>query len=825
MTRQLVLSRQAVLAPPMVAGFVALVALVAASAGSVSAQSPAPAAPPVGRTSSAASATVPAPSGDGAEIATTQAALRRYCYGCHNTRTRSGNFVLEGLDLADAGAHADAWERVVRKLRGGLMPPARAPRPDDASYRQLRTSIERRLDRAAAARPNPGRTEVAHRLNRLEYANAVRDLLGVEINAVDLLPADDSSYGFDNIAGVLKMSSALMERYLAAARTVSRLAVGSAPPAVGTAVYRVSSEVQQHERIDGLPFGTRGGTLIRHSFPQNAEYEIKVGVTGRGGGPAQQLEVSIDGARVKLFTLEGRQQPELRVPISGGPHDVAVTFLRTTPDLVEQVREPFLNPDAPSGTGGQAGLVSAVSSVTIAGPYNASGPGDTVSRRQVFTCRPETPAQESRCARSILSSLARRAYRGTVPPDALDVLLRFFDQGRADGGSFDAGIELALRRMLVSPEFLYRIEADPAPARGQPAAGVYRLGDHELASRLSFFLWSSIPDAALLDAADQGALRTAAGRRTQVRRMLADPKARTLAENFGGQWLQIRNMPTTRPGETFALAFDETLRQAMQRETELLLDSVIRENRGVMELLTADYTFLNERLAQHYNLPGIQGSHFRRVALAADSPRRGLLGHGSILTLTSPAIRTSPVIRGKWILNNILGAPPPDPPPNVPALPDRRTQAKVKTMRERMAQHRSNPVCSTCHSMIDPTGFALENFDAIGRWRTVDESYNAIDASGQLPDGSSFTGVTELRASLAARPERFAHTVTERLMTYALGRGVEPYDMPAIRTIMREAAAGGFRFQSLILGLVQSYPFLHRRTADEPSPQAAVIHR
>ena len=655
--------------------------------------------------------------------------------------------------------------------------------------------------------------EVAHRLNRLEYANAVRDLLAVEIDAAALLPADDSSYGFDNIAGVLKMSSALMERYLAAARTVSRLAVGSPPPAVGTSVYRVSSEVQQHERIDGLPFGTRGGTLIRHTFPQDAEYDIKVGVSGRGGGTPQQLEVSIDGARVKVFALEGRQQPELRVPITGGPHDVAVTFLRVTPDLVEQVREPFLNPDAPSGTGGQTGPVTAVSSVTIAGPYNASGPGDTVSRRRLFTCQPTAIAQEARCARTILSALARRAYRGTVTPAALDVLMRFFDQGRGDGGSFDAGIELALRRLLVSPEFLYRIEADPAPAGGQPATDVYRLGDRELASRLSFFLWSSIPDDALLDAADNGTLRTATGLRTEVRRMLADPKARTLAENFGGQWLQIRNMPTTRPGETFALAFDETLRQAMQRETELLLDSVIRENRGVMELLTADYTFLNERLAQHYNIAGVQGSHFRRVALPADSPRRGLLGHGSILTLTSPAIRTSPVIRGKWILNNILGAPPPDPPPNVPALPDRRTQAKVKTMRERMAEHRSNPVCSTCHSMIDPTGFALENFDAIGRWRTVDESYNAIDASGQLPDGSSFTGVRELRASLATHPERFAHTVTEKLMTYALGRGVEPYDMPAIRKIMRDTAPAGYQVQAIIVGIVQSYPFQYRRTA------------
>jgi Protein of unknown function (DUF1592)/Protein of unknown function (DUF1588)/Protein of unknown function (DUF1587)/Protein of unknown function (DUF1585)/Protein of unknown function (DUF1595) len=788
--------------------------VVAWQAASVVAQVPRPAA-----TSAAAPATGPTDLSQNADAAAPQA-ITRYCLGCHNARTKSGNFVLEGLDLTRAGDHAEAWEKVVRKLRGGLMPPAGRPRPDDESYRRLRATIEARLDEGAAATPDPGRTEVAHRLNRLEYANAVRDLLAVEINAADLLPADDSSYGFDNIAGVLKMSSSLMERYLGAARIVSRLAVGSPPPAVGTSVYRVSTEVQQHERIEGLPFGTRGGTLIRHTFPQDAEYDIKVGITGRGTGQPQQLEISIDGERVKLFALTGRQEPDLRVPVKGGPHDVAVTFLRTAPDLVEQIREPFLNPDAPSGTGGQAGLVTAISSVTIAGPYNASGAGDTPSRRRIFTCQPAASAQESRCARTTLTTLARRAYRGSVTPAQVDVLINFYEQGRKDGGTFDAGIEFALRRLLASPEFLYRIEADPAPGVALAAGGVYRISDLELASRLSFFIWSSIPDDELLDAAEKGTLRSAAGLQSQVRRMLADPKAITLAQNFGGQWLLIRNMPTTRPGENYALAFDDTLRYAMQRETELLLDSVIRENRGVIELLTADYTFLNERLAQHYNIPGIQGSHFRRVSLPADSPRRGLLGQGSILTLTSPAIRTSPVIRGKWILNNILGTPPPDPPPNVPALSDRRTQAKVTTMRERVAQHRANPVCAACHSMIDPAGFALENFDAIGRWRTVDESYNPIDASGQLPDGSSFDGVRELRDSLAAHPERFAFTVTEKLMTYALGRGMEAYDMPALRKIVRDTAPGGYPMQALILGVAQSYPFQYRRAAIAPRQAA-----
>jgi mono/diheme cytochrome c family protein len=743
-----------------------------------------------------------------ADAGTEQAVLNKYCMGCHNARTKSGEFVLEGLDLASPAGHAEEWEKVVRKLRGGLMPPAGRPRPDPAAYEQLRNSIETRLDRAAAARPNPGRSEIAHRLNRLEYANAVRDLLAVEINAADLLPADDSSYGFDNIAGVLKMSSSLTERYLGAARYVSRLAVGSPPPSVGASVYRVSAELQQHERLDTLPFGTRGGTLIRHVFPQSAVYQIRVGVGGRGSRSTEPLEISIDGERVSLIDLARGDQPEAWVPIKGGPHDVAVTFLRSTPDLFEHVREPFLNPDAPSGTGGQAGPVTVVSSVTIEGPYHAAGPGDTPSRRRVFTCTPTSTAQESQCARTILTTLARKAYRGIVTPQQVDVLVRFYERGRGEGGDFEAGIEYALNRLLVSPEFLYRIEADPAAAG---ADGIYRISDFELASRLSFFLWSSIPDDALLEAAAKRTLRTPAGLRTQVRRMLADPRAETLAKNFGGQWLLTRNVPTARPGENYALAFDDTLRQAMLGETEMLLDSVIRENRSAIELLTADYTFLNERLAQHYGMAGIQGSHFRRVQLPADSPRRGLLGHGSILTITSPAIRTSPVIRGKWILNNILGTPPPDPPPNVPALSDRRTQAKVKTMRERMAQHRSNPACSTCHNMIDPTGFALENFDAIGRYRTVDESYNPIDASGRLPDGSSFDGVNELRASLAAHPERFANTVTEKLMIYALGRGVEAYDMPAIRKIMKDTVAGGYRMQDLVLGIVESYPFQYRR--------------
>ncbi|HEY7172009.1 MAG TPA: DUF1592 domain-containing protein [Vicinamibacterales bacterium] len=762
-----------------------------------------------------------------------RAVVDRYCVGCHNARSKAGNLNLQGLDTTQVADNAETWEKVVRKLRNGLMPPTGAARPDEAAYHTFLTSLQTSLDHAAAADPNPGRTETVHRLNRIEYVNAVRDLLAVDM-ADDLLPADDSSYGFDNIAGVLKMSPSLMERYLAAAKVVSRSAVGGAPPAPATAIYRVSPETEQHDRLDDLPFGTRGGTLIRHDFPLDAQYDIKVAVSSyRGGGEPQELELAIDGARVKVFTVAPRTQPELRVPVKGGPHEVAVTFLRRTPDLIEQVREPFLNPEAPSGTGGgPTGLLPSVASVTIAGPFEATGPGDTPSRRRVFTCTPKRPADEAACARTILSTLARRAYRGNATPENVRVLLDFYQKERSDGGTFDGGIEFAIRRMLVSPEFLYRVEADPvmrgaagtAPVKNAPVtAANYRVSDNELASRLSFFLWSSIPDDELLDAAARGTLKDPAVLEKQVRRMLADPRSETLMRNFGGQWLLVRNMATVRPGETYALTFDETLRQAMQRETELFLDSVMRDNRGVMELLTADYTFVNERLAQHYGIPNVQGSNFRRVALPADSPRRGLLGHASILTVTSPAIRTSPVIRGKWILNNILGSPPPDPPPNVPALSDQKTQARVKTMRERMSQHRANPMCASCHNMIDPAGFALENFDAIGRWRVYDDSYNRIDASGALPDGTAFKDINGLRTALTAHPDRFVNTFTEKLLTYALGRGVEYYDMPAIRKILADTASDNYRMQSIILGIVKSYPFQYRRieAAPRPAPAAA----
>jgi mono/diheme cytochrome c family protein len=769
-----------------------------------------------------------------AEASPQQVLLNRYCTTCHNERLKTGGLALDSLNIHNVSPGAEVWERVVRKLRAGMMPPPGRPRPDEAASDQFVGWLETELDRAAVAQPNPGGSETFHRLNRAEYQNAIRDLLALEIDVASFLPADDSSYGFDNIAGVLKISQSLMERYLSTARTISRMAVGAPPAAADSDTYRVAQDLQQHDRVEGLPFGTRGGMRIRHFFPQDGEYVIRVDVGGANGlRDTHQLELTLDGEQGRLFTLAPRRgrgaggdnqyggdssRLEARVPVKAGPHEVGATFFKLPLALVEQVREPFQNPRISGNDGGPGGSMPTLTSVTIQGPHNAVGSGDTPSRRRVFICQPASPAEEPACAKTILSTLTRRAYRGVVTDADVQVLLDFYLDGRAQGESFEAGIELALRRLLVSPEFLFRIEANPAaPAR----SSVSRVPDLELASRLSFFVWSSIPDDELLEVATRGRLSDPAVLDRQVRRMLADPRAEALTSNFAGQWLQLRNMDNVRPGDPYSLAFDESLRYAMRRETELLFDSVLRGNRSVLELLTADYTFLNERLAQHYGITNVQGSHFRRVSLPADSPRRGILGHGSILTMTSHAIRTSPVIRGKWILQNILGTPPPDPPPNVPALVDQRTQAKTRTVRERMAQHRSNPSCAACHALIDPAGFALENFDAIGRYRTVDESFNPIDASGVLPDGSKFDGANEFRAALVRRPERFVTTAVERLLTYALGRGLEHYDMPAVRKIVKEAAAGGYRFQSIILGVTKSYPFLMRRVDPAGRQEAA----
>ena len=763
--------------------------------------------------------------------------LDRYCVTCHNERLVAGRggapsplvsqlravgLTLDALDPGAVGKRPEVWEKVVRKLRGGMMPPAGRPRPDEASTLGFVAWLEDQLDSAAAQRPDPGRTAPLHRLNRAEYRNAVRDLLALEVDVDALLPAGDSSYGFDNIGTALRMSQSLLERYLAAARTVSRLAVGSPPPAVVGETYRLATDMQQHDRMDRLPFGTRGGALVTHLFPQEAEYDIQVELgRSRNVSVPHRLEITVDGEQAEVVTLappdvdSGASNPyanassvTVRVPVPAGPHDVGVTFFRNPAALVEQVRLPFQNPRR----GGAAGPIPIVSSITVTGPYNPRGAGETPSRARIFTCRPAGagPDEKDRCAASILSSLARLAYRRPVTDDDIATLLGFYADERSAGESFEAGIELALRWLLASPDFLFRVEAPPPYLAG---ADIYRISDLELASRLSFFLWSSIPDDELLRSAEAGRLRDSEELERQVRRMLADPRADALTRNFAGQWLQLRNLADTavRPGDPYSLAFDESLRRGMIRETELFFDSIVRENGAALDLLTADHTFLNERVATHYGLPHVQGSHFRRVALPVQSPRRGLLGHGSILTLTSHAIRTSPVLRGKWILNNILGTPPPDPPPNVPALVDRKTQAKTATLRERMQAHRDNPACAACHAMIDPAGFALENFDAIGRWRVVDESFNPIDASGVLPDGTAFDGVAELRAALVRRPERFVTTMTEKLLTYALGRGLTHADMPAVRRILRETADGGYRLQDIILSLVRNDQFQLRR--------------
>ena len=756
--------------------------------------------------------------------------LNQYCVTCHNqsvvddpnepanallSQLRAVGLKLDVLDLSAVAANAAHWEPVVRKLRAGLMPPAGLPRPEPTTLDGFRAWLESELDGAAAARPNPGRTASFHRLNRAEYGNAIRDLLALEIDVDDFLPADDAGYGFDNIGGVLRMSQSLLERYLDASRAISRLAVGSPPPVPFSETFRNAQDQQQHERAVGLPFGTRGGMLLSYLFPLDADYDLRIQLSGtRGLREEHRLEVTVDGEPIEQFIIGADSTITLRLALAAGPRDIGVTFYRNPPVLVEQVRQRFQNPRTAGNSGGPGGAMPFVSSVTIAGPYNASGPGRTPSRDRVFSCRPTTVAEEPACARSILSDLARRAYRRPVSDADIEVLLEFYEMGRTDGGkletAFESGIELALRRLLVSPEFLIRIESDPA---GIAPATPYAVTDLELASRLSFFLWSSIPDEELLALAERGVLSQPAELERQVRRLLADPRSLALTTNFAGQWLQLRNLATVvRPGEPYAVAFDETLRQAMITETELFFDSVVRQDRSVLELLTADYTYLNARLAGHYDIPNVQGAHFRRVSLPADSPRGGLLGQGSILTLTSHAIRTSPVLRGKWILDNILGTPPPDPPPNVPALEEGKTSARVATMRERMSAHRDNPVCAACHSMIDPAGFALEGFDAIGRFRVVDEWFNAIDTSGALPDGTAFDGAAQLREALVQQPQRFVGTVTEKLLTYALGRGLDYYDMPAVRRIVRETADVDYGMQSIIIGIVSSYPFLYRRS-------------
>ncbi|HEV8319245.1 MAG TPA: DUF1592 domain-containing protein [Vicinamibacterales bacterium] len=742
-----------------------------------------------------------------------RAVLNRYCVTCHNDRLKTAGLALDTLNLDDVSVDAAVWEKVIRKLRTNAMPPPGRPRPDAATQATLVGWLESSIDRQATANPRPGRTEAIHRLNRAEYQNAIRDLLGVDVDVASMLPADDMSYGFDNIAGVLKITPSLLDRYMAAARHISRVAIGSTtiPPTAET--FRLRADLSQDISFDSLPIGTRGGTAIRYQFPLDAEYVIGVEPLA-GGTDVHQLEVTIDGERVRMLMIGPRRVGmaaagdtydsaddtlEVRVPVKAGLHVVGVTFIKKTSALVETLREPFEIPHAEGGQRSQPYL----GSVTIAGPFAATGAEGSQSRARILSCRPTSRAAEAGCAKQILSQLARSAYRRPVTDAELNVLLDFYNNGRGRS-TFEGGMELALRRLLVSPQFLYRIETDPAGvAPGTP----YRLTDLDLASRLSFFLWSSIPDDELLDLAVKGRLSRPGVLEQEVRRMLADPRSDALAKNFAGQWLYLRTIEGSLPNVYLFPNFGENLRQDFRRETELFFLSILRENRSVLDLLTADYTFVNERLARHYGIPNVYGSHFRRVRLA-DENRRGLLGHGSVLTVTSLADRTTVVGRGKWILENIIGAPPPAPPPDVPPLQEKKGERPL-TLRQRMEQHRSNAVCASCHARMDPLGFALENFDATGQWRTQEDGV-PIDASAVLPDGTRFDGPAGLRRMLLSQPELIAMAATEKLLIYALGRGLEYYDAPTVRAIVRDAAKDRYSLQSLILGVARSAPFQMR---------------
>jgi mono/diheme cytochrome c family protein len=756
-----------------------------------------------------------------------RATLNQYCVTCHNERAKIAGLMLDRQDLARVADNAEVWEKVVRKVKVGMMPPQGAPKPDVRTRQALVSWLEGTLDRAAAARPNPGRPLV-HRLNRAEYAAAIRDLLALEVDSTALLPPDDSAYGFDNIADALGASPVLLERYLSAAGKISALAVGD--PEIGPAgeVFRVRQDASQDVHIEGLPIGTVGGLLARTTLPLDGEYLLQVKFfrtnlgAMRGLEYPQQLEITVDGERVHLASFGGdadfkaalenitaaadavEARCAVRVRLKAGPREIGVAFLRGSATQNSLRLQPFIR--SSNDTLDPAGHPH-IDTFTITGPFQPTGPGDTPSRRRIFTCRPGAGDEET-CARRIVTALTRQAYRGMESDADITRLMEFYRAGRRDGG-FERGVQSALERILASPKFLFRAEREPANV---PAGAPYRIRDLELASRLSFFLWSSLPDGELLRVAAQGKLREPATLEQQVRRMLGDPKAEALVENFAGQWLYLRNLRNMIPNSLEFPDFDDNLRQAFLRETGLFFGSVMREDRNVLDLMTADYTFLNERLARHYGIPNVYGSHFRRVTLADDN-RRGLLGQGAILMVTSHTDRTAPVVRGKWILDNLLGAPPPPPPANVPPLKeDDRRAGRVLTMRERLEEHRENPACAGCHRIMDPIGFALENFDAVGAWRTREGGTGGtpIDASGELLDGTKVNGPVELRRALLKQPEIFVGTLTEKLLTYALGRGLTAADMPVVRFIVREAGRRQYRFSSLIMGIVNSVPFQMR---------------
>ncbi len=785
--------------------------------------------------------------------AAARAVLDRYCAGCHNQKLQTAGLALDSLDVSRPGARPDPWERVIRKLRTATMPPPGLPRPDAATYDAVAAWIESDIDRAAAARPNPGRTSAVHRLNRTEYRNAIRDLFALDFDVTSLLPGDETADGsFDNNGDVLTITTSHLERYLSVARQVTRLAVGLPPSAPAVETFQVPLHVVQDDRqSEDLPFGSRGGLAVRYHFPADGEYLIKVRLRRQyqdyimGMGWPQRLDVRLDGRLLKRFTVggaaRGRPAPasfagagnsfgdpewekymftadeglEVRTPVEAGPHVVGAAFVREKwePEFVPQPvqRGRVLTDDELYMD------YASVSSVQIGGPYRTSGPArDTPSRRAIFDCRPGAPAEERPCAARILSRLARLAYRRPVTEADMQTLLPFFESGRREGGSFDAGIQLALERLLADPDFLLRVERDPPHAAPGEA---YRISDLELASRLSFFLWGSIPDEALLDVAEKGKLSEKRTLEAQVRRMLADPRSiRSLVHDFTAQWLNLRRVKDVVVDPRFYPNFDENLLQAFRQETELFVASTLREDRSILDLVNADYTFVNERLARHYGIPGVYGSRFRRVSLPNPEQRGGILAQGGLLAVTSYPDRTSPVLRGKWLLDNILGMPPPPPPSGVnTTLAETRPGVRPPTIRERLDQHRKNPACNGCHSQIDPMGFALENFDVLGGWRTRDEAGNPIDKTGTWPNGRQIDGFTGLRAMLLERPEGFAGTLTEKLLAYALGRRLDYYDRPAVRRIVRDASAHQYRWSSLILGIAESVPF-RMRASRPPAP-------
>jgi mono/diheme cytochrome c family protein len=750
------------------------------------------------------------------------AVVGEYCSDCHDPLSQSGGVVLEAAAFEDIGAHAELLERVVRKLRAGSMPPPEYDRPSTATYQRVTAYLEKALDEHAAAAPNPGALPQLHRLTRTEYRNTIRDLLAIENLPAELdyellLPADNASSGFDNIAELLFVSPAIMERYLEAARKISRLAVGDPDLPVMVNIHRMPLHLPQDDPVNGLPLGTRGGLATDSYFPLDAEYSFHVQLE-RAPREQHELEITVDGARVASATVglspaAGGQPPrelEFRVPVDAGPHRIGATFVERTAALDERTLRPQRR---------GRGTLPAIEIVTISGPYAATGPGDTPSRDRLFVCRPQDTTEQTPCAREILSTLVRRAYRRPAEPGDVEDLWPFYEAGLAERG-FERGIQRALERALVSPQFLYRIERIPASA--QPGE-TFAINDLELASRLAYFLWSSMPDDELLEIAAAGRLSEPRTLSRQVARMLKHPRASSLVDNFAAQWLFLRDVDGRDPDPFLFRDYDEGLRAAFAEETKLFVASVFRSERSVLELVTANYTFLNERLAEHYGIPHVRGSHFRRVELPPGSARGGLLGQGSILTVTSYPTRTSPVLRGKFVLDNLLASPPPPPPPDVPALVAETVAEEQKlSLRDALAAHRADPQCASCHAQMDPIGFAFEQFDAVGRWRDT-EGGLPIETASTLPDGTVLAGLDGVKALLLEDPERFVSALTERLLMYGLGRNIQYYDLPAVRAIVRGAAARDYSFDALVEGVVMSVPFRYRAVPAAPETRSARV--